>query len=52
MLLQPKQYNGVSGSRQSVADIVLDIIKDSNYGANDSLGMADPDTQGLDRPVY
>ncbi|WP_125589222.1 NAD(P)H-binding protein [Companilactobacillus jidongensis] len=47
-----EQYNGVSGSRQSVADVVLHIVKDTNYGANDSLGMADPDTQGLDRPVY
>ncbi|MFD1417846.1 NAD(P)H-binding protein [Companilactobacillus keshanensis] len=47
-----EQYNGVSGSRQSVADVVLHIVKDSNYGANDSLGMADSDTQGLDRPVY
>lgn len=47
-----EQYDGVSGSRQSVADVVLHIVKDPSFGANDSLGMADPDTQGLDRPVY
>lgn len=45
-------YVGVSGSRQSVADVVLRIVADPNFAANDSIGMADPDTQGLDRPVY
>ncbi|APX73204.1 NAD(P)H-binding protein [Companilactobacillus allii] len=47
-----QKYVGVSGSRQSVADVVLQIVKDSHFGENDSLGMADPDTEGLDRPVY
>lgn len=45
-------YVGVSGSRQSIADVVLKIVADPNYGANDSLGIADPATQGQDRPVY
>lgn len=45
-------YVGVSVSRQSVADLVLRIIADPSLGANDSLGLADPDTQGSARPVY
>lgn len=49
---QGESYNGVSGSRQSVADLVLKLITDSELGAKESLGLADPDTQGSDRPVY
>lgn len=45
-------YIGVSGSRQSVADLVLQIIANPELGKNDSLGLADPDTDGLSRPVY
>lgn len=45
-------YVGVSGSRQSVADVVLKIVADPDFAANDSIGMAEPDTQGEDRPVY
>lgn len=45
-------YEGVSGSRQSVADVVLRIVVNPDFGANDSLGMADPATQGETRPVY
>lgn len=45
-------YVGVSGSRQSVADVILRIVADPQYAANDSIGMADPDTQGAKRPVY
>lgn len=45
-------YEGVSGSRQSVADVVLRIVANPDFGANDSLGMADPATQGETRPVY
>lgn len=45
-------YNGVSGSRQSVADVVLNIITDPSKYSHDSIGMADPDTEGQDRPVY
>jgi len=46
------QYNGVSGSRQSIADVVLKIVADPTVGSKDSLGIADPATQGEDRPVY
>lgn len=46
------EYDGVSGSRQSVADLVLQIVADPEVGKNDSLGLADPDTQGNTRPVY
>lgn len=49
---QNEPYVGVSGSRQSVADVVLKIVADPNFGANESLGMADPATQGESRPVY
>lgn len=45
-------YIGVSGSRQSVADVVLRIVADPSFAANESIGMADPDTQGETRPVY
>lgn len=45
-------FVGVSGSRQSIADVVLKIVADPSFGRNDSLGIADPDTQGSDRPVY
>lgn len=45
-------YVGVSGSRQSIADVVLKIIADPTFGSHDSLGIADPNTQGSKRPVY
>lgn len=45
-------FVGVSGSRQSIADVVLKIVADPSFGRNDSLGIADPDTQGSDRSVY
>ncbi|GAF40096.1 oxidoreductase [Agrilactobacillus composti DSM 18527 = JCM 14202] len=45
-------YIGVSGSRRSIADVVLRIVADPSFAANDSIGIADPDTQGQDRPVY
>lgn len=47
-----EKFVGVSGSRKSIADVVLKIVADPSFGANDSLGIADPDTQGSDRPVY
>lgn len=46
------QYVGVSGSRQSMADVIVKIIADPVYLKNDSVGIADPDTQGENRPVY
>lgn len=45
-------YEGVSGSRQSVADVVLQVIASPEKYSRDSIGMADPATQGQDRPVY
>lgn len=45
-------YVGVSGSRQSIADVVLKIVADPEFAANDSIGIADPATQGENRPVY
>ncbi|BDZ31591.1 NAD(P)H-binding protein [Lactiplantibacillus sp. WILCCON 0030] len=45
-------YEGVSGSRQSVADFVLQVIANPDKYSHDSIGMADPATQGEDRPVY
>lgn len=47
-----EQYVGVSGSRKSIADVVLRIFADPEFLKNDSVGIADPDTQGMDRPVY
>lgn len=46
------QYDGVSGSRQSVADLVLKLVSEPTLDVKDSVGLADPDTQGLDHPVY
>lgn len=45
-------YVGVSGSRKSIADVVVKIVADPSFVAFDSIGIADPDTQGEDRPVY
>ncbi|GEO68204.1 NAD(P)H-binding protein [Levilactobacillus acidifarinae] len=47
-----EQYVGVSGSRQSMADVIVKIIADPDYLKNDSVGIADADTQGKTRPVY
>lgn len=45
-------YVGVSGSRQSMADVIVKIIDNPEYLKNDSVGIADADTQGETRPVY
>lgn len=45
-------YLGVSGSRKSIADVVLRIISDPKFLVKDSVGIADPKTEGSDRPVY
>lgn len=47
-----ESYVGVSGSRQSIADVVVKMIADPTYHNRESIGLADPDTQGLARPVY
>lgn len=46
------KFVGVSVSRQSIADVVLKIVADLTFGSRDSLGIADPATDGLTRPVY
>lgn len=45
-------YVGVSGSRQSMADVIVKIIADPTFLANDSVGIADAATQGETCPVY
>lgn len=45
-------YVGVSGSRKSIADAIIKMVHDPSIYVNDSIGIADPDTQGEDRPVY
>lgn len=47
-----EEYVGVSGSRKSIADVVVKIVRDPSFGSRDSLGIADIDTQGETRPVY
>ncbi len=47
-----EQYVGVSGSRQSMADVIVKIIADPEYLKDDSVGIADAATQGETRPVY
>lgn len=47
-----EEYVGVSGSRQSMADAIVKIINDPTYLENDSVGIADKDTQKETRPVY
>lgn len=45
-------YVGVSGSRKSIADVIVRIITDFDFLKNDSVGIADPETDGETRPVY
>ncbi|MGL5898529.1 MAG: NAD(P)H-binding protein, partial [Lactobacillaceae bacterium] len=45
-------YMGVSGSRKSIADVIVRIIADPSLYANNSIGIADPDTKNEIRPVY
>lgn len=45
-------YVGVSGSRKSIADLILQIIADPTLYSKDSIGIADTATQELNRPVY
>lgn len=47
-----QKYVGVSVSRKSVADVVVNIIEDPSKYSKESIGFADPATQGSDRPVY
>ncbi|MBD7894687.1 NAD(P)H-binding protein [Limosilactobacillus sp. Sa3CUN2] len=47
-----EEYVGVSVSRKSVAEVVTKIIENPNKWNNESIGFADPTTQGSSRPVY
>lgn len=47
-----EQYVGVSVSRKGVADVVEKIIIDPDKWNRESIGFADPATQGSDKPVY
>lgn len=47
-----QEYVGVSVSRKSCADVVASIIEDSAKYSKESIGFADPATQGSARPVY
>ena len=47
-----ESYVGGSGSRKSIADLILQIISDPTLYSKDSIGIADAATQGLKRPVY
>lgn len=47
-----EKYVGVSVSRKSVADVVYKIIEDPTKFSKESIGFADPATDGSDKPVY
>ncbi|MDD6385868.1 NAD(P)H-binding protein [Lactobacillus equicursoris] len=47
-----QEFVGVSVSRVSVADLVLKIMADPDYLAYASVGIAQPETAGYERPVY
>ncbi|WP_427910968.1 NAD(P)H-binding protein [Pediococcus parvulus] len=47
-----ERFIGVSGSRASVADVIVKIIADPSFGSRDSISIGDPDTDGKTRPVY
>ncbi|RVU70484.1 MULTISPECIES: NAD(P)H-binding protein [Lactobacillus] len=47
-----EKYVGVSASRKSVADVITKIIEDPNKWNHESIGFADPATDGSPRPVY
>ncbi|MBD5429540.1 NAD(P)H-binding protein [Lactobacillus sp.] len=47
-----EEYVGVSVSRKSCAEVVASIIEDPSKYSKESIGFADPATQGSSRPVY
>lgn len=47
-----EEYVGVSVSRKSAADVIVKIIEDPTTFSKESIGFADPATQGSPRPVY
>ncbi|MEY8530616.1 MULTISPECIES: NAD(P)H-binding protein [Lactobacillus] len=47
-----EEYIGVSVSRRACADVISKIIEDPTKWSHESIGFADPATQGSSRPVY
>ncbi|PWG00391.1 NAD(P)H-binding protein [Levilactobacillus bambusae] len=47
-----EKFAGGSGSRQSMADAALKIIADPALGADDVIGIADPETKDAPSVVY
>lgn len=47
-----ERFVGVSGSRTSVADVIVKIIADPSFASKDSISIGDPDTDGDTRPTY
>lgn len=47
-----EEYVGVSVSRKACADVITKIIEDPTNWSKESIGFADPATQGESRPVY
>lgn len=45
-------YVGVSGSRKSIADVIIRIISNYDFLSKNSVGISDPETEGKARPVY
>lgn len=45
-------FEGVSVSRSSVADLVLKVMANPDFGAFASVGIVQPETAGYTRPVY
>ncbi|MDA0411077.1 NAD(P)H-binding protein [Levilactobacillus brevis] len=52
IMTHDQPYDGVSGSRQSVADVMIKLIGQPTLYQRESIGMANPATQGQSRPVY
>ncbi|MBP2058998.1 signal transduction histidine kinase [Lactobacillus colini] len=47
-----EEYIGVSVSRKSCAQVITKIINNPKKYSRESIGFADPTTQGSSRPVY
>lgn len=47
-----EEYVGVSGSRKSIADVVVRIIANPDFVNKESIGIANANTQDENRPVY
>lgn len=52
IIRKDEDYLGVSGSRKSMAEVIVNIIKNPDYLINESVGIANENTEGENRPVY